>query len=68
MLLVFIPRKSNFMHFDLTCLRAEGSFSVTLLIASASKHYYNSDISAALSLLWFPLGQAVGHLHVTLWA
>lgn len=46
MLLIFIPRKSNFVHFDVTCLWVEGTFFVNLLIASASEHY-SSDISVA---------------------
>lgn len=50
MLPIFIPRKSNLAHFDLTHLRVEGTLSVSLFIASASKHY-SSDISVAWGLL-----------------
>lgn len=51
MLFIFIPRKSNFMLFDLSnTLKAEDTFSVSLLVASASKHC-SSDLSVALGLL-----------------
>lgn len=45
----------------------EDTFSVSLLMASASKHP-GSYLSVSLELFWFPLGQAICVLHVTLWA